>query len=205
MSPEETGLAMSVIASNISASSNLASLSIALSSLIGAWAGSTSSIFTNSIIFGDTGQTIASVKYIALLVCFLAAFTCFIQSTRYYVHASFLMSTLDSDIPVSYVQTAIIRGGNFWSMGLRALYFATTLLLWIFGPIPMFACSVFMVVILHVLDSNSTPLHNYQYRSVKNVSNHGKNSVVKREGMNTLPNSNVLLSNPMYSPINYVS
>lgn len=116
------------------------------------------------------------------------------------------MSTLDSDIPVSYVETAIIRGGNFWSMGLRALYFATTLLLWIFGPIPMFACSVFMVVILHVLDSNSTPLHNYQYRSVKNVSNHGKNSdVVKREGRATLPNSNVLLSNPMYSPINYVS
>lgn len=82
MNPDETGLAMSVIASNISASSNLASLSIALSSLIGAWAGSTSSIFTTSIIYGSSSQTIASVKYIALLICFLAAFTCFIQSTR---------------------------------------------------------------------------------------------------------------------------
>jgi hypothetical protein len=40
------------------------------------------------------------------------------------------MSTLDSDIPVSYVQTEKIRGGNFGSTGLRALYFATTLLLW---------------------------------------------------------------------------
>jgi uncharacterized membrane protein len=219
---------MSVIASNISASSNLASLSIALSSLIGAWAGSTSSIFTTSIIYGNTSQTIASVKYIALLICFLVAFTCFIQSTRqaaplyllnslfseaqliffsfflivfcacrYYVHASFLMSTLDSDIPVSYVQTAIIRGGNFWSTGLRALYFATTLLLWIFGPIPMFVCSVFMVVILHVFDSNSTPLHNYMYRSAKNVNHDRNKGVVRREGRVTL--------SPMFSPINYVS
>ncbi|KAJ4797898.1 hypothetical protein LUZ62_049144 [Rhynchospora pubera] len=201
MSPEETGLALSVISSNISASSNLASLAIALSSLIGAWAGSTSSkLFTTSIIHGDTSQTTASVKYIALLICFLAAFTCFIQSTRYYVHASFLMSTLDSDIPVSYVQTAIIRGGNFWSTGLRALYFATTLLLWIFGPIPMFACSVFMVVILHMLDSNSTPLHNYKYGSTKNVNK----NVEKREGRAHPVNSNVLLGNPMYSPTTYV-
>jgi uncharacterized membrane protein len=107
------------------------------------------------------------------------------------------MSTLDSDIPVSYVQTAIIRGGNFWSTGLRALYFATTLLLWIFGPIPMFACSVFMVVILHVFDSNSTPLHNYMYRSTKYLSHDRNKGVIKREGRVTL--------SPMYSPINYVS
>ncbi|XP_008789976.1 uncharacterized protein LOC103707318 [Phoenix dactylifera] len=169
MTPEDTGLALQVISSNISASSNLASLSIALSSLIGTWAGSTSKVFMTEVIYGDTSQATSSVKYIALLICFLAAFTCFIHSARYFVHASFLMSTLDSDIPVSYVQTAVIRGGNFWSMGLRAMYFATTLLLWIFGPIPMFLCSVFMVVILHFLDTNSTPLHQYRFSSNKGV------------------------------------
>ncbi|KAG1346791.1 High osmolarity signaling protein sho1 [Cocos nucifera] len=167
MTPEDTGLALQVISSNISASTNLASLSIALSSIIGTWAGSTSKVFMTEVIYGDTSQATSSVKYIALLICFLAAFTCFIHSARYFVHASFLMSTLDSDIPVSYVQTAVIRGGNFWSMGLRAMYFATTLLLWIFGPIPMFLCSVFMVVILHFLDTNSTPLHQYRFSSNK--------------------------------------
>lgn len=68
----------------------------------------------------------------------------------------------NSDVPVEYVQMALIRGSAFWSVGLRAIYFATTLLLWIFGPIPMFVSSVAMVVILHILDTNSTPLHHFQ-------------------------------------------
>ena len=67
----------------------------------------------------------------------------------------------NSDVPVEYVQMALIRGRAFWSVGLRAIHFATTLLLWIFGPIPMFVSSVAMVVILHILDTNSTPLHHF--------------------------------------------
>ncbi|KAJ8485362.1 hypothetical protein OPV22_017847 [Ensete ventricosum] len=121
--PEESGIALQVISSSIVASSNLASLSIALSSLIGTWIGSSSKVLMTEVVYGDTSQTTSSVKYVSLLICFLAAFTCFIQSARYLVHASFMMSTLDSDIPVSYVQTAVIRGSNFWSMGLRAIYY----------------------------------------------------------------------------------
>ncbi|KAJ0971615.1 hypothetical protein J5N97_019574 [Dioscorea zingiberensis] len=163
--PDETGLALQVISSSLSASTNLASLSIALSSLIGTWVGSTTKVFMSEVIYGDTSAATASVKYICLLVCFLAAFTCFIHSARYFVHATFLLSTLRSDIPVTYVQIAVIRGSNFWAMGLRALYFATTLLLWIFGPIPMFLCSVFMVIILNFLDTNSIPLHQFRFTS----------------------------------------
>ncbi|KAM1001151.1 hypothetical protein ACFX2J_007633 [Malus domestica] len=68
----------------------------------------------------------------------------------------------DSDIPQEHVEKAVISGGLFWTLGLRAIYFATTLLLWIFGPIPMFVCSVTMVLVLHRLDSNSTPLHQFR-------------------------------------------
>ncbi|XP_022717747.1 uncharacterized protein LOC111276238 [Durio zibethinus] len=67
-----------------------------------------------------------------------------------------------NNIPASYVQKAVIRGSACWSIGLRAIYLATTLLLWIFGPIPMFAASVIMVVILHMLDRNATPLHKFE-------------------------------------------
>ncbi|XP_020081079.1 uncharacterized protein LOC109722435 [Ananas comosus] len=197
--PEETGIALQVISSSQTASTNLASLSIALGSLIGTWAGgSTSKTLMAEVVYGDTSQSTASVKYISLLVCFLAAFTCFIHSARYFVHASFLISTLNSDIPVSYVQTAVIRGGNFWSMGLRALYFATALLLWIFGPIPMFACSVFTVAVLHMLDSNSTPLHQFRFGANKAA------GIVRRPTARPAP-SNVL-SNPVFSPpVSYLS
>lgn len=166
--PNSTATALQVISSNISASTYLASLSITLSSLIGTWVGGSSSkVFMDKVIYGDTSPSTSSIKFITLLSFFLIAFTSFIQSARYFLHANFLMSTPDSKIPVSYVQTAVIRGSNFWSVGLRALYFATTLLLWIFGPIPMFACSVSVVVALHFLDSNSTPLHSYQLSSTK--------------------------------------
>lgn len=182
-SPEETGVAMQVISSSITASSNLASLSIALSSLIGTWIGGSSStkVLMTQVIYGDTSQTTSTVKYVSLLVCFLAAFTCFIHSAGYLVQASFMMSTLESDIPMYYVQDAVIRGGNFWSLGLRALYVSTTLLMWIFGPIPMFVCSVFMVVILQFLDSNSKPLH--QFGSRQQRERGGTGTVVEMKTM----------------------
>ncbi|KAL5989507.1 hypothetical protein ACLOJK_010399 [Asimina triloba] len=156
------GVAIDVISSNVSASTYLASLSITLSSLIGTWVGSSSSkVFMEAVIYGDKSPSTSSVKFITLLGFFLVAFTSFVQSARYFLHANFLMTIPDSDVPVSYVQREVIRGGNFWCLGLRALYFATPLLLWIFGPIPMFACSVSIVVALNFLDSNSIPLHNY--------------------------------------------
>lgn len=200
--PEETGLAMSVISSSIAASTNLASLSIALGSLIGAWVSSTSKVFMTELVYGDNSQATAAVKYISLLVCFLVSFTCFIHSARYYVQASFLVTTLDSDVPASYMQHAVIRGGNFWSMGLRALYFATTLLMWIFGPIPMFVCSVFMVFILHMLDSNSLPLHQYQFTVRKGRDQGALASILATSQPSP---QNAIINNPILSPVRFFS
>ncbi|XP_010260362.1 PREDICTED: uncharacterized protein LOC104599497 [Nelumbo nucifera] len=158
----DLGSALAVISNNTTAATFLGSMCITLSSLIGTWvAGSAQNIFVSRLIFGDTSQTTMSMKYISLLSFFLVAFVSFVQSARYFVHANFLISTPNSDIPVKYVQLAVIRGSNFWSLGLRALYFAIILLLWIFGPIPMFAASVIMVLFLHVVDTNSLPLHQY--------------------------------------------
>ncbi|KAG2578428.1 uncharacterized protein LOC120679416 [Panicum virgatum] len=202
--PNETSLALSVISDNISVSTNLASLSIALGSLIGAWISSTTKVFMTELVYGDRSQAMATVKYISLLVCFLASFTCFIHSARYYVQASFLITTLDSDVPADYVQRAVIRGGNFWSMGLRALYFATTLLMWIFGPIPMFACSLLMVVILHMLDTNSLPLHQHQFIVRKRHEQQRGFTPATIAARHPSPQSSIL-SNPVMSPVTFFS
>ncbi|MQM03139.1 hypothetical protein Taro_035910 [Colocasia esculenta] len=158
-------LGLGVISASISASSTLASLSIGLSSLIGAWVGNSSKLFVPQLFYGDDSLSTNSVKYLSLLACFLAAFTSFVQATRYFVHASFLITTLDSDVPMSYVETAVIRGGNFFTVGLRLLYLAATLLLWVFGPIPMFASSLGIVITLSIFDTNTTPLHNFRHSS----------------------------------------
>ncbi|XP_050877792.1 uncharacterized protein LOC127081588 isoform X1 [Lathyrus oleraceus] len=162
----DVSTALSVIQSNTSAATFLASVSLTLSSLIGAWIANNSNIFFQSqLIYGDTKATTISIKYICLLTCFLLAFSCFIQSTRHFVHANYLISIPDSFVPISSVELAVIRGGDFWSLGLRALYFALNLLLWFFGPIPMIICSLVMVMVLHYLDSNSRPLHLHPNRS----------------------------------------
>ncbi|XP_059661480.1 uncharacterized protein LOC132307674 [Cornus florida] len=160
---KERGLALQVINSNMSAASSLSSICLVLSSLIGAWIGSSSeNVFTSDLIYGDTSSSIISIKYMTLLSFFLVAFASFVQTTRNLVHACFLITMPNTEIPVSYVEKAVLRGSYYWSIGMRALYFATTLLLWIFGPIPMFVSSVILVAVLHNLDTNSTLLHTFQ-------------------------------------------
>ncbi|XP_018728902.1 uncharacterized protein LOC108959566 [Eucalyptus grandis] len=160
----EIGTCLGVISSNISAATFLASVSLTLCSLIGAWISNTNNnFFESELIYGDTRSTTLSIKYISLLICFLLAFTCFIQSARHFVHANYLISMPSLSIPPKSVEVAVIRGGDFWSVGLRALYFAMNLLLWFFGPIPMFAGSIFMVLFLHYLDSNTMPLIEHEF------------------------------------------
>ncbi|XP_059639056.1 uncharacterized protein LOC132281358 [Cornus florida] len=155
----DIGTALTVLSNNIHAATFLASVSLTLSSLIGAWIANNQDIFQSKLVYGDTSPSIMSIKYISLLSCFLTAFSCFVQSTRSFIHANYLISTPDSDIPVKNVELAVIRGGDFWFLGLRSLYFAVNMLLWFFGPIPMFVNSVMMALILHHHDKNSTPLH----------------------------------------------
>ncbi|XP_016465155.2 uncharacterized protein LOC107788029 [Nicotiana tabacum] len=153
--------ALNVIGSNNNGATFLASVSLTLASLIGAWMAN-NSIFSSELIYGDTRPETMCIKFISLLIFFLVAFACFVQSSRCFIHANYLITIPDTDIPISYVELAVIRGGEFWSLGLRALYFATTLLLWFFGPIPMFATSVGMVFLLHSLDKNTKQLHNHR-------------------------------------------
>nr|GMD66588.1 ABC transporter like [Ipomoea batatas] len=94
------------------------------------------------------------VEYISLIVCFLVGFSCFVQASRNFIHANYLISVPDC--------CCIIWGGEFWSLGLRALYFAITLLFWFYGLIPMFGTSMAMVLLLHYLDRNTTPLHRHR-------------------------------------------
>ncbi|KAG5561766.1 hypothetical protein RHGRI_004715 [Rhododendron griersonianum] len=51
-----------------------------------------------------------------------------------YIHANYLIMIPDNKIRTKYVELVVIRGGDFWSLGLRALYFAINLLLWFFWP-----------------------------------------------------------------------
>ncbi|KAM3239188.1 hypothetical protein P3L10_014222 [Capsicum annuum] len=91
------------------------------------------SVFSNELIYGDTRLETMSIKFISLLLCFMLALSCFVQSSRFFIHANYLISTPVTDIPVSYVELAVIREV-------------------IFG----------MIFLLHYFDKNTKQLHRHR-------------------------------------------
>ena len=138
----------------------MASTAIMLGSLIAVLMtnGTLQNLGRQDLIIGNTTELGLSIKFFSILVCFLLAFLLNAQSVRYYSHANILINVpvlKNRTVAVNYVTSALNRGSYFWSLGLRAYYFSFPLFLWVFGPIPMFACCLIMVFVLYFLDMYS--------------------------------------------------
>ncbi|XP_050236630.1 uncharacterized protein LOC126686557 [Mercurialis annua] len=154
-------LAVQTIRNNIMASTLLATTAITLSSLISVFVSSTSNSgnTASQLVYGNKTSIVSSVKYFTILLCFLVAFLCNVQSIRYYAHVSFLVTlptSMGKKECIEYVARNLNRGSFFWSLGLRAFYVSFPLFLWIFGPIPMFVCCFMMSFLLYFLDTTSS-------------------------------------------------
>ncbi|ESW32474.1 hypothetical protein PHAVU_002G325600 [Phaseolus vulgaris] len=79
-------------------------------------------------------------------------------SIRYYAHVSFLITTHalkgKKDF-TEYVAKTLNRGSYSWSLGLRIFYLSFPLVLWIYGPIPMFVCCCLTSFTLYFLDTTT--------------------------------------------------
>ncbi|XP_027340517.1 uncharacterized protein LOC113853968 [Abrus precatorius] len=147
-------LAVQTIRNSIMASTLLATTAITLSSLIGIFASNTWG--TDDTAFMPYNDY--PMKRISITICFLVAFLCNVQSIRYYAHVSFLITapTLrDKREYMEYIAKTLNRGSISWSIGLRAFYLSFPLFLWIYGPIPMFACCCLTSLILYFLDTTA--------------------------------------------------
>ncbi|KAM1127065.1 hypothetical protein ACFX2J_042042 [Malus domestica] len=161
--PKNGVLPVQTLRNNIMASTLLASTAITLCSLIALLMTSGTKYRTTLFVFGDRTELAFSIKFFAILVCFLVAFLFNVQSIRYYSHASMLINApfkrmllpphqKQKYLTTEYVATTVNRGSYFWSLGLRAFYFSFPLFLWIFGPIPMFLSCIVLVIMLYFLD-----------------------------------------------------
>lgn len=163
-------LAVQTIRNNIMASTLLATTAITLSSLIGVFASTDSE---TKLVFGNKTPLSSSIKRLCISLCFLVAFLCNMQSIRYYAHVSFLVTTPflkgKKDF-IEYVAKTLNRGSYSWSLGLRAFYLSFPLVIWIYGPIPMFLCSCLTSFILYFLDTTTQitrDLHTKSFREIK--------------------------------------
>lgn len=142
------------------ASTLMASTAITLGSLIAVLMTNSAlhNVHNQTLVLGNKSELMQSVKLFAILVCFLLAFLLNVQSVRYYSHANVLINVpvlKNRTMAINYVTRAVNRGSYFWSLGLRAYYFSFPLFLWVFGPIPMFACCLIMAFVLYSLDTFS--------------------------------------------------
>ncbi|KAF3976754.1 hypothetical protein CMV_000072 [Castanea mollissima] len=183
-------LSVQTIRNNIMASTLLATTAITLSSLISVFVSSTSksSDTSSQLVYGNKTSILSSIKYFSILLCFLVAFLCNVQSIRYYAHVSFLVTVptwKDNNPSIEYVARNLNRGSFFWSLGLRAFYMSFPLFLWIFGPIPMFTCCCIMTFILYFLDTTTSftrNLHNnLSKQNTDDVESAGQSSVTAVE------------------------
>ncbi|XP_047945724.1 uncharacterized protein LOC125192217 [Salvia hispanica] len=154
--------ALTVTGNYLFAAMSLASIALVLCSLLVAWIGNS---YNNepvaARVYGNMSPTIVYTKYLAILTSFVIAFVCFVHAATSFLHAGFLISLPNCVMLAGNVENAVITGCNFWVVGLRSLYLATNLMLWIFGPIPMFLSSVITVMLLQFLDRNTCPLPQY--------------------------------------------
>ncbi|KAK9936449.1 hypothetical protein M0R45_013292 [Rubus argutus] len=97
------------------ATTALASICLTLCSVIGVWiSSSTNKFFALEMVYGNTSESIMSIKYLCLLSCFVLAFSFFVQAARHFVHSNYLLSTpgATTEEDVEKVERAVQSGSN---------------------------------------------------------------------------------------------
>ncbi|KAF6168691.1 hypothetical protein GIB67_026577 [Kingdonia uniflora] len=145
-------LAVQSIRNCLMASTLTATIAAILNSSLAALTNNTynaAEILKNSF-FGSQSDPVLTLKYCSASVFLLTSFLCSTMAVGFLNEANFLMNV--SEFSPGYVHDMLERGFLFAFIGHRMLYVTFTLLLWMFGPIPMALSSMAMVWVLYGLD-----------------------------------------------------
>ncbi|KAG8375325.1 hypothetical protein BUALT_Bualt10G0088500 [Buddleja alternifolia] len=151
-------LAVQTFRNTIMGSTLMATTSILLCCGLAAVISSTYSIKKplNDAVYGAHGEFMVALKYVTLLLVFLFSFVCHSLSIRFINQVNFLINcppeTSNGIVTHEYVSELLERGFMLNTVGNRLFYAALPLLLWIFGPVLVFLCSITLVPVLYNLD-----------------------------------------------------
>ncbi|KAI9192249.1 hypothetical protein LWI28_020014 [Acer negundo] len=150
-------LAVQSLRNMIMGSTLMATTSILLCAGMAAVISSTYSIKKplNDAVYGAHGEFMVALKYVALLTIFLFSFFCHSLSIRFINQVNILINTPQDPTAIvtpEYVSELLEKGCVLNTIGNRLFYAGLPLLLWIFGPVLVFLCSVTMVPVLYNLD-----------------------------------------------------
>ncbi|PKA50831.1 hypothetical protein AXF42_Ash007486 [Apostasia shenzhenica] len=154
-------LAVQTIRNSIMGATLMASTSILLCTGLAAILSSTYSVKqpVGDAVYGAHGPLMLALKYAIILVFFLFAFFAYSLSIHFFNQVSFIVNVVgdgESSIAVTpeYVSEQLEKGFMLGIVGNRILYTGLLHLLWMFGPVLVFLCSIVMVPVLYSFDIN---------------------------------------------------
>ena len=107
-------------------------------------------------IFGAKQSSVFLVKLLLLLVDLIVAFFSFTLSIRIYNYVAYLINVPPAlkhqGLSPQHVARHLNRGGHYYSIGVRAFYFAVPLVFWLFGPHFMLLATIGLIFVLHKID-----------------------------------------------------
>ncbi len=105
---------------------------------------------------GATHAELRMGKLLILLVDLFIAFFSFAMAVRIYNHVGYMinvpLSLQHRALSPAHVATHLNSGGKFYSIGMRAYYYAVPLVFWLFGPHFMLTATVVLIAFLYHLD-----------------------------------------------------
>ncbi|CAL0323860.1 unnamed protein product [Lupinus luteus] len=150
-------IAVQSIRNMIMGSTLMASTSILLCCGLGAVISSTYSVKKplNDSILGAQGEFTVALKFATLFTIFLFSFLFHSLSVMFLTQLSILICTPQdvlSMVTPEYLSDLLGKATILGIVGNRVLHTGLSLLLWIFGPVMAFLCSIAMLLVLHELD-----------------------------------------------------
>ncbi|XP_009759307.1 uncharacterized protein [Nicotiana sylvestris] len=150
-------LAVQTFRNTIMGSTLMATTSILLCSGLAAVISSTYSVKKplNDAVYGGHGEFMVALKYVTLLLIFLFSFICYSISIRFINQVNFLINCPEDIfgiVSIEYICELLEKSFILNAVANRLFYAALTLVLWIFGPVLVFLCSISLVTVLYNLD-----------------------------------------------------
>ena len=105
---------------------------------------------------GATHAELRIGKLLILLVDLFIAFFSFAMAVRIYNHVGYMINVPTTlkhrALSPAHVATHLNSGGKFYSIGMRAYYYAVPLVFWLFGPHFMLIATIVLIAFLYHLD-----------------------------------------------------
>ena len=115
-----------------------------------------SQLWSDVVVQGSGRQIVWTIKVLFLVADLFAAFFFFAMAVRFFNHVGYQISLPKQARPEwlsdDDIATIMNRAGRFYTIGMRAYFFAVPLVFWLFGPLFMLVAALGTLAMMIVIE-----------------------------------------------------